>query len=42
MANRILREPGSKPEKDYVLESLIVTPENAAQIYERFTTAGMN
>jgi ribose transport system substrate-binding protein len=42
VAGRILREPGFKPDKDYVLESLMVTPENAALMYERFTTAGMN
>ena len=42
VANRILREPGFKPDKDYVLESLLVTAENAAQMYERFTVPGMN
>src|SRR5664279_5517867 len=42
VANRILREPGFKPEKDYVLESLLVTTENAAQMYQKFTIAGMN
>jgi ribose transport system substrate-binding protein len=42
VAGRILREPGFKPEKDYVLESLLVTAENAAQMYERFTVPGMN
>lgn len=42
VANRILREPGFKPEKDYVLESLMVTTENAAQMYQKFTIAGMN
>ena len=42
VANRILREPGFKPEKDYVLESLMVTAENAAQMYEKFTIPGIN
>ncbi|MCX6626809.1 MAG: substrate-binding domain-containing protein [Candidatus Solibacter sp.] len=42
VANRILHEPGFKPEKDYVLESLMVTAANAAQMYERFTIPGMN
>jgi ribose transport system substrate-binding protein len=34
---RMLREPGFKPEKDYVIDSLMVTPENAAGMYRRFT-----
>jgi ribose transport system substrate-binding protein len=42
VANRILREPGFKPEKDYVLDSLMVTSENAAQMYEKFTIPGIN
>ena len=42
VADRILREPGFKPEKDYVLESLMVTAENAAQMYQRFTIPGTN
>jgi len=42
VGNRILREPAFKPEKDYVLESVMVTPENAAQMYQRFTLPGMN
>ncbi|HTP31411.1 MAG TPA: substrate-binding domain-containing protein [Candidatus Acidoferrales bacterium] len=37
IAGRILHEPGFKPEKDYVLESAIVTPDNAAQMYQKFT-----
>jgi ribose transport system substrate-binding protein len=39
IANRMLHEPGFKPEKDYVLESVMVTPENAAQLYQKFTVA---
>ena len=42
VANRILHEPGFKPEKEYVLESLMVTTQNAAQMYEKFTIGGMN
>jgi len=30
---RILREPGFKPEKEYVIESTLVTPANAAAVY---------
>jgi len=41
IGGRILREPGFKPEKEYVLESLMVTAENAAQMYEKFTVPGM-
>jgi ribose transport system substrate-binding protein len=37
IAGRLLHEPGFKPEKDYVLESAMVTAENAAQMYQRFT-----
>ena len=40
--NRILREPGFKPERDYVLDSIMVTPGNAARMYEQFTVPGMN
>ena len=42
VANRILHEPGFQPEKDYLLESLMVTAENAAQMYEKYTIPGMN
>jgi ribose transport system substrate-binding protein len=42
VANRILHEPGFRPEKDYVLDSLMVTPANAAEMYQKFTTPGMN
>jgi ribose transport system substrate-binding protein len=37
VATRILREPGFAPAKDYVLESAMVTAENAPQMYEKFT-----
>jgi ribose transport system substrate-binding protein len=37
IANRILHEPGFRAEKEYVLESVMVTPENAARMYETFT-----
>ncbi len=42
IAIRILHEPGFVPVKDYVLESLMVTKENAAQLYVKFTIPGMN
>ena len=42
VASRILHEPGFKPERDYVLESLMVTPENVTQMYQKFTLPGMN
>src|SRR5664280_1285514 len=42
VGNRILREPGFKPEKEYVLESVMVTRENAGRMYDKFTIAGMN
>ncbi len=32
---RILREPGFKPEKEYVIESTLVTPRNAAQLISK-------
>jgi ribose transport system substrate-binding protein len=37
IGNRILREPGFKPEKRYLLESTPVTPENAQKLYDRLT-----
>ena len=37
IGNRILREPGFKPEKRYILEPSPVTPQNASQIYDRLT-----
>jgi ribose transport system substrate-binding protein len=37
IGGRILREPGFRPEKEYVLESVMVTPENAAQMYDKLT-----
>ena len=32
IGNRILREPGFRPEKEYVIESTMVTPDNAASL----------
>ncbi|HYW46344.1 MAG TPA: substrate-binding domain-containing protein [Bryobacteraceae bacterium] len=37
IGNRILHEPGFKPDKDYTIDSIMVTPENAAKMYEKFT-----
>lgn len=42
IALRILLEAGFQPEKDYLLESIMVTPGNAALLYEKFTLPGMN
>ena len=42
IADKILHQPGFKPEKEYLLESVMVTPENAARMYEKFTVPGMN
>jgi len=39
IGSRLLREPGFKPEKEYVLESAMVTAENAAEMYQRLTVA---
>ena len=35
IGGRILREPGFRPEKEYVIESTMVTPENAAAMYNQ-------
>jgi ribose transport system substrate-binding protein len=40
IGNRILHEPSFKPEKDYVIDSVMVTRENAAEMYEKLTVAG--
>src|SRR6266436_3797119 len=39
---RILHEPGFKPEKDYMQPSTLITSGNAAAMYEKLTTPGMN
>ncbi|HEY3321322.1 MAG TPA: substrate-binding domain-containing protein [Planctomycetota bacterium] len=33
IGSKIMRDPSFKPEKEYVMESKAITPENAAQIY---------
>ncbi|HTS26582.1 MAG TPA: substrate-binding domain-containing protein [Bryobacteraceae bacterium] len=40
VGNRILREPGFRPEREYVLDSIMITPENAAEMYRKFTVGG--
>lgn len=35
IGGRILREPGFRPEKEYVIESTMVTPENATAMYNQ-------
>jgi len=42
IADKILHQPGFKPEKDYLLESVMVTPDTAARMYQQFTVPGMN
>ncbi|MGI8745231.1 MAG: substrate-binding domain-containing protein [Bryobacteraceae bacterium] len=37
IANRILREPGFRPDKEYTIESVMVTPATAADLYKKFT-----
>jgi len=37
VGNRILREPDFVPEKEYVMESQMVTPDNAAELYAKAT-----
>ena len=41
IGNRILHEPGFRPQKDYTIDSVMVTPENAAEMYRKFTVPGM-
>lgn len=33
IGNKMLRDPGFRPEKEYVIQSTMVTPANAAQLY---------
>jgi ribose transport system substrate-binding protein len=40
VSQRILRDPTYRPEKVITLNSSMVTPENAAQMYHDFTIAG--
>ncbi len=37
VGNRLLHEPAFHPDKDYTLESVMVTPENARQMYDKLT-----
>jgi len=41
IGNRILREPGFHPQKQYNIDSVMVTPANAAELYKRFTVQGI-
>ena len=41
IANKMLLDPSFKPEKDYSIESVMVTPENAAAMYAKFTIPGV-
>ncbi len=40
IGNRIMREKDFIPEKIYMMESAIITPENAAAMYEKYTFQG--
>ncbi len=40
IGNRILREPGFRPDKEYTIESMMVTPSNAAELHKKFTVPG--
>ena len=40
VANRILHDPGFHPEKDYSIDSIMVTADNAAALYAKFTVPG--
>jgi len=42
IADKILHQPGFRPEKEYLLDSVMVTPDNAAELYKKFTVEGMN
>jgi ribose transport system substrate-binding protein len=37
VAGRILHEPGFKPEKEYMIESTMVTPDNAPRMYATYS-----
>jgi ribose transport system substrate-binding protein len=41
IGHRILHEPGFQPQKDYTIDSVMVTPDNAAEMYKKFTVPGM-
>ena len=40
IALKMLRDPSFRPDKEYNLPSTMVTPENAAQMYQQFTVPG--
>ena len=37
IANKILRDPTFKPKKEYMMESFTITPDNAKDMYEKYT-----
>jgi ribose transport system substrate-binding protein len=41
IGNRMLREPGFHPDKLYNIDSTMVTPANAADLYKKFTLPGI-
>jgi len=40
IADRLLHDPSFKPDKDYKLDSVMVTPANAAELYQKLTVSG--
>jgi ribose transport system substrate-binding protein len=40
IGNRMLREPGFQPDKEYTIQPALVTAANAAQMYQQFTVPG--
>jgi ribose transport system substrate-binding protein len=40
VTQKILRDPAYRPRKEIILESTMVTPENAAQLYQQLTVDG--
>jgi ribose transport system substrate-binding protein len=42
IGNRILREPGFQPQKDYNIDPVLVTAQNAAEMYQKFTIPGLD
>ena len=42
IGNRILHEPGFQPQKDYNIDPVLVTAQNAAEMYQKFTIPGLD
>jgi ribose transport system substrate-binding protein len=37
IGSRIMRDSGFEPQKTYTMESIMITPANAAEMYKKFT-----